>query len=219
MANPHIKLATSDPPPRSPERAALADIITRPNVVVREIEAAQAAHAKAREHRYDAQCALEKARADADAATDIDSFIEAVSSGDIAEQLKAAAGPSDSIERLEHDVERWQMTEAACSARVTELERDERYFPIYAQGKIDEVIRAEVDVEALLEGFEPLWAEVNKRLSVLTYLHGGRRLKDADMKRVFAAIRYQLETDHAAVDVWRKAIETLQNDADAELPQ
>jgi hypothetical protein len=216
----NLKLASSGAsPPRSPARAALADVIERRNAMVNEIEAAKAAHAKAREHRYDAQCALEKAQADSEAAANIDSFIAAVSSGDIAEQLKAAAGPSDSIERLERDVERWQMTEAACSARVTELERDERYFPIYAQGKIDEVIRAEVDVEALLDGLEPMWTEVNRRLSVLTYLHGGRRLKDADMKRVFAAIRYQLETDHAAVDVWRKAIETLQNDADAEIPK
>jgi hypothetical protein len=219
MANPHIKLATSDPPPRSPERAALADIITRRNVVVREIEAAQAAHAKAREHRYDAQCALEKAQADSEAAANIDSFIEAVSSGDIAEQLKAAAGPSDSIDRLEHDVERWQMTEAACKQRVTELERDERYFPIYAQQHIDDVIKTEANIDALLDGFEPLWAEVNRRLSILSWLHGNRRIKDEDVKKVFSAIRYNLIEDSAAVDGWRQVVKNLMQNADAELPQ
>jgi hypothetical protein len=135
----NLKLASSDaPPPRSPERAALADIIARRNMMMREIEAARSAHVKARDHRYDAQCALEKARADAD--TDIDSFIEAVRSGDVAEQYKVAAGPSDNIERLEHDVERWQMTEAACSARIAELERESKY--ILADSRIDNVIKA-----------------------------------------------------------------------------
>jgi hypothetical protein len=184
-----------------------------------EIENAKAAHAKAREHRYDAQCRLEKARADAELAMSVDAYIAAVSSGDIAEQLKAAAGPSDSIERLEHNVERWQMTEAACSARVTELERDERHFPIYAQRHIDEVIKAEADIDALLDGLEPMWTEVNRRLSVLSWLHGNRRIKDEDVKRVFAAIRYNLIEDSAAVDVWRKATKALQNDADTLLPQ
>jgi hypothetical protein len=66
MANPHIKLATSDPPPRSPERAALADIIERRDMLAREIEAAQAALRKAKDYRYDSQCRLDKARADSE---------------------------------------------------------------------------------------------------------------------------------------------------------
>jgi hypothetical protein len=216
---PNLKLAFSDPPPRSPERQALADIIARRNALAREIEAAQAAHAKAREHRYDAQCHLEKARADAELAMSVDAYIAAVSSGDIAEELKAAAGPSDSIERLEHDAERWKLTEAACRARVVELERDERYFPIYAQRHIDDVVKSEVDIGVLLDGFESLWTELNRRLSILSWLHGNRRIKDDDVKRVFAAIKYNLIEDSAAVDAWRKAIETLQNDADAGIPQ
>jgi hypothetical protein len=216
----NLKLASSGAsPPRSPARAALADVIERRNAMVNEIEAAKAAHAKAREHRYDAQCALEKAQADSEAAANIDSFIAAVSSGDIAEQLKAAAGPSDSIERLERDVERWQMTEAACSARVTELERDERHFPIYAQRHIDEVIKAEADIDALLDGLEPMWTEVNRRLSILSWLHGNRRIKDEDVKKAFAAIRYNLIEDSAAVDGWRQAVKNLMQNADAESPQ
>jgi hypothetical protein len=216
----NLKLASSSAsPPRSPERQALADIIFRHDALMREIENAKAAHAKAREHRYDAQCALEKARADADAATDIDSFIEAVSSGDVAEQLKTAAGPVDNIDRLEHDVERWQMTEAACSARVTDLERDARYFPIHAQRHIDDVVKSEADVDALLDGFEPMWREVNRRLTILKLLHGDRRLKDEDTKRVFAAIKYELATDHEAEGMSRTAVAALQNDADAELPE
>jgi hypothetical protein len=120
---------------------------------------------------------------------------------------------------LERDVERWQMTEAACKQRLTELERDERYFPIYAQGKIDDVIKTEANVDALLYGLEPMWTEVNRRLSVLRWLHGNKRIKDEDVKKVFSAIRYNLIEDSAAVDAWRKATKALQNDADAELPQ
>jgi hypothetical protein len=138
MGNPNLKLANPTPPPRSPQRQALADVIERRNVMAREIENANAAHAKARAHRYDAQCCLEKARADAELAMSVDAFIEAVSSGDDVAQLKAAAGPGDNIERLEHDVERWQMTEAACSARVRDLERDAGY--ILSHFAVDDVI-------------------------------------------------------------------------------
>jgi len=197
----------------------LADIIARRDALMREIEAAQAALRKATDYRRDAQCALEKARADSEIEMSVDAYIAAVSSGEVAEQLKAAAGPSDSIEKLEHDVERWQMTEAACSARVTELERDERYFPIYAQGKIDDVIKTEANVSALLDGFEEMWTEVNRRLTILKLLHGNRRLKDEDIKRVFAAIKYELATDYEAEGVWRTAVKALQNDADTLLPQ
>jgi hypothetical protein len=219
MAIPTIKLATSDPPPpRSPERQALADIIERRNALMREIENANAAHVKARAHRYDAQCCLEKARADSEAATDIDSFIEAVSSGDVAKQLKAAAGPSDSIERLERDVERWQNTETACRARATELERDAQCFPVYAQRHIDDVIKTEANVSALLNGFEEMWSEINRRLSILSWLHGNKRIKDEDVQRVFAAIRYNLIEDSAAVDAWQRAIAELARDADTRLP-
>jgi hypothetical protein len=79
----NLKLASSSSslPPRSPERAALAEIIQRRDAMVLEIEAANAAHAKARAHRYDAQCCLEKARADSEIAVNIDAFISAVQAG------------------------------------------------------------------------------------------------------------------------------------------
>jgi hypothetical protein len=216
---PNLKLAFSDPPPRSPERTALADILARRDALMREIEAAQAALRKAHDYRYDSQRRLEKAQADAELAMSADVFIEAVRSGDVAEQSKVAAGPSDSIEHLERDVERWQRTEEACRQRIAEMERDARYFPIYAQRHIDDVIRAEANVDALLEGFEPMWTEVNKRLSVLKYLHGNRRLGEEDMSKAFAAIRYNLIEDSAAVDAWRQVVKNLMQNADAELPQ
>jgi hypothetical protein len=218
MATP-LKLASSVPPPRSPERQALADLIERRNALCVEIENAKAALRKAREHRYDSQCRLEKALADSELAMSADAFIAAVSSGDIAEELKAVAGPSDNIDHLERDIERWQNTETACKQRVSELERDERYFPIYAQGKIDDVIKVEANIDALLDGFEPLWTEVNRRLSVLSWLHGNRRIKDEDVKKVFSAIRYNLIEDSEAVNEWRRAIAELAQNPDARIPE
>jgi hypothetical protein len=76
-----------------------------------------------------------------------------------------------------------------------------------------------VNVDALLDGFEPLWTEVNRRLSILSWLHGNRRIKDEDVKKVFSAIRFQLETDDAALNEWRKAVAALQSDPDKELPK
>jgi hypothetical protein len=214
-----LKLAFSDPPPRSPERQALADIIERRDMLAREIENANAALRKAHDYRYDSQRRLEKTQADAELAMSADAFIAAVSSGDIAEELKAIAGPSDSIDHLERDIERWQMTEAACKQRIAELERDERYFPVYVQRHVDDIIRAEVNVDALLDGFEPMWTEVNRRLSILSWLHGNRRVKDDDVKKVFSAIRFQLETDDAALNEWRRAIAELARNPEAELRQ
>ena len=41
----------------------MADTLARRDAAVREIQAARAAEEKAREHRYDAECKLERAKA------------------------------------------------------------------------------------------------------------------------------------------------------------
>jgi len=113
----------------------------------------------------------------------------------------------------------WSRTEEACKQRVIELERHAQYAPVHTQTQIDEVIKGEANVDALLNNFEPLWADINRRLTILKLLHGNRRLKDDDMGRVSSAIKHELATDYAAVDAWRRAIDELARDADAELPQ
>ena len=84
------------------------------------------------------------------------------------------------MHKLEHDLERWQLTEAACLARVRELETAEQY--ILVDPKVEAVIRAEADVLSLLDGFEELRAELDRRLSVLTWLQSGRLVRDEDSK-------------------------------------
>jgi len=64
-----------------------------------------------------------------------------------------------------------------------------------------------------------MWVEVNRRLTILKLLHGNRRLKDEDMRRVFAAIKHELATDYEAVDAWQQVVKNLMQNADAELPQ
>jgi hypothetical protein len=50
-------------------------------------------------------------------------------------------------------------------------------------------------------------------------LHGNRRVKDEDVKKVFSAIKYNLIEDSEAVNEWRQAVKNLMQNADAELPQ
>ena len=153
----------------------------------------------------------------------VDAYIRAVAADDISEQLKAAAGPSANVEQLEKDLERWQRTEASCHARVEELARFAQYIPVDA--KIDDVIKSEADVRGLLDGFEAMRAEINRRLSILTWLRDSRRVKDEDVLAVSAAIRscFQFATvdtsDKGAIDAWHKAVAALMRDSSAPLPE
>ena len=170
------------------------------------------------EHRADAEERLEKARAGAEA-LNLDAYIAAVNADDACGQVKAVSAPSVDTHRLENDVERWTFTEAACLTRVKELERLADFVLI--EPKIDAVVRAEADVHSLLDGFEELRAELDRRLSILTWLHTGRLIKEDDVEAVKSAIAscYVLPRDEVAVDAWRKAVKELENDADVRVPK
>ena len=57
-------------------------------------------------------------------------------------------------------------------------------------------------------GFEELRDELDRRLSILTWLHTGRLVKEDDIEAVKSAIAgwYVLPRDEAVVDAWRKAV-------------
>jgi hypothetical protein len=212
----NLKLAASNAAPRTHERAALAETIARRDAMTREIQAAQAAWEKSLEHRSDAEAKLEAARGGPE--LDIGAYIDAVNSGDVCEQVKAVSTPGIDTHRLEHDYERWQLTEGACLARVRELERLAGYIPI--QSKVDAVVRAEADVRGLLDGFEALRAELDRRLSILEWLQCGGLVGDDDLQAVKDAVAscYQFTRDEGAVRDRRKAVAALASDADAALP-
>ena len=64
-------------------------------------------------------------------------------------------------------------------------------------------------------------AELDRRLSVLTWLQSGRLIRDEYLEAVKSAIAscYVLPRDEGAVDAWRKAVAELENDADKGLPK
>jgi hypothetical protein len=209
----NLKLATSNPVPRSPERAALADVIARRDAMAREIKDAKSAWEKALEYCADAECILEKARASNEQIS-VDSYIAAVSAGGICE-----AAPSVDIRQLEQELEHWQLMTGACLARVKELENAEQLIPV--QTRVEAVIRAEADVSALLDGFEQMRAELDRRLSILTWLHTGGLVKDDDLQAVKDAIAscYVFPRDEDAVRNWREAVKALEHDSDKGLPK
>ena len=218
MASPKLQLASTNQSPRSPERAALADVIARRDAAKREIQSAQAAEEKAREHRYSVECELEKAKADTGLAVDVGAYVAAVAADDTGAQVKVVSVSSADIRQLENDYERWQLMEAACHARVRELENAEQYIPIYT--RVEAIIRAEADVRGLLDGFEELRGELDRRLSVLTWLHCGQLVKDEDVPFVKDAISscYQFTRDEVAVAEWRKAVKELETNCETKLP-
>ena len=183
----------------------------------REIQSAQAAEEKAREHRYDAECKLERAKASNEALC-LDEYIQAVAADDTGAQVKSVAVSSADIRQLEQDYERWQLMEAACRERVKELENAEQFIPV--QTRVEAVIKSEADVHSLLAGFEELRSELDRRLSILTWLHTGRLVKDEDLEAVKSAIAscFVLPRDEAAVDAWRKAVAALETNYETKLP-
>ena len=146
-------------------------------------------------------------------------YISAVNADDSCGQVLAVATPAADMRKLENDLERWQLTEAACQERVRELENAEQFIPV--QTRVEAVIRAEADVSALLAGFEELRAELDRRLSVLSWLHTGRLIQEDDVEAVKSAIAscFVLPRDEVAVDAWRKTVAELENDADKGLPK
>ncbi len=212
-----LKLASTNQSPRSQERAALADTLARRNAAKRELQSAQAAEEKAREYRYDAECKLERAKASNEALC-LDEYIQAVAADDTGAQVKAVVSSAD-IRQLEQDYEHWELMQAACHERVRELETAERYILI--EPRIDAVIRAGADVLSLLDGFESLRAELDRRLSVLTWLQSCRLVRDEDLEAVKSAIAscFVLPRDEGAIDAWRKAVKELETDADTQLPR
>jgi hypothetical protein len=217
MAKP--QLVSTNATPRSSERGALADVIARREAAKREIQSAQAAEEKAREYRYGIECELERAKADTELAVDVGAYVAAVATGDVCEQVKSVAVSGADIRQLENDYERWQLMEAACRERVKELENAALHIPV--QSKIDAVIRAEADVRSLLADFEEMRAELDRRLSILTWLHSTQLVKDEDVPFVKDAISscYQFTRDDSAVREWREAVKALENDADKGLPK
>ena len=85
------------------------------------------------EHRADAEAKLEAARGGPE--LDIGAYIDAVNSGDTCAQVKAVSAPGVDMHQLEHDLERWQLTEAACLARVKELETAEKHILIESENR------------------------------------------------------------------------------------
>ena len=147
-----------------------------------------------------------------------DEYIQAVAADDTGAQVKSVAVSSADIRQLEQDYERWQLMEAACRERVKELENAEQFIPV--QTRVEAVIKSEADVHSLLAGFEELRSELDRRLSILTWLHTGRLVKDEDLEAVKSAIAscFVLPRDEAAVDAWRKAVAALETNYETKLP-
>ena len=213
MSNTKLKIISDNPVPRSPERAALAETTARRDSMAWEIQDAKSAWSKALEYCADAESKPEKARASNEQIS-VDSYIAAVSAGGICE-----AAPAVDIRQLEQELEHWQLMTGACLARVNELERLADFVPV--QSKVEAVIKSEADVLGLLDGFEALRGELDRRLSVLSWLHCNQLIKEDDLPAVASAIAscYVLPRDEDAVRTWREAVKALASDADFEITE
>jgi hypothetical protein len=175
MANPNIKLATSDPPPRSPERVALAAAIAHRDGAERELAVAREAVRQARGKRFKAQDRLDtlrEAREEDAASQSLGAvFIASIAAGEACglADLEPASTRRDEDD-LEHEIETWTQTQAACEATVKAVESSLPMANFYVGESAREAVKASGVVPSLLDGLAALHDELDKRLSVLAYL-------------------------------------------------
>jgi len=226
MANPNIKLATSDPPPRNPSRVALAAAIAHRDGAERELAVAREAVRQARGKRFKAQDRLDTLRAareeDAAAQSLGAVFIASIAAGEACglADLEPASTRRDEDD-LEHEIETWTQTQAACEATVKAVESSLPMANFYVGEAAREAVKASGVVPSLLDGLAALHDELDKRLSVLAYLRFKNVIPEVDMAPALAAVRRPvlLGDYHPICEAWTTVFKTLERDADAELPQ
>lgn len=222
MAN--LKLASSAPPPRSPERVTLASAIAARNEVERQLSAAREAVEQARDKKWQAQDKFDALRArKAEAAVSYSPgavFAASIAAGqpcgvDVLERPSTF----DSVEgALEREVATWTRTQAECNAAISGLEAGLLFKNLRVEDLARAVVRSSGVVAALLDGLDVLLAEVDQRLSALASLRARNMVSDADKDAVRTAIcRPILGDHHPAVARWNEIFAALTRDPDAPL--
>ena len=229
MSRPNLKLA-GEPPVRSPERETLAAAIERHNAALDTVRRVGQAREGADETVYRASDKLketEKALKEAQAGEA--AYLAAVALGEnpgVSVSVAEAA-----VTRASNDLAVARRTRDALGQRAEDEAREVEKASEAIEKCIGAVVKAEVDVARLLEEAQVAQADLISKRVALRHLFNNDLVGEQEQPAVrqFLLFEYHLPTGrgqtergnfdkHPANDVFKRAVEALREDADAELP-
>jgi hypothetical protein len=225
MGKPNLKIA-GEPPPRTPQREALAAAQLRHSAAVDRLAAIQAARERTAQTQRGARDAIKAATAGVEQAKlDAASALAGGTPG--GQSVKEArAALQDAEDALEASVE----ASGTLVASEKEAGDELQYARMALDEKLRDVVRSEANVAQLLKEAEAVQVDLVSRRVVLRHLFNSGFVAEQETDlRDFLLFKYQLPTGrgqveyenfdaHPAADPWRQALQELRENADAPLP-
>jgi chromosome segregation ATPase len=210
---PNMKLV-GEPPPRTPEREALAEAIARRDAATKQLARVQAALDRASDAVYDSKDGVDKAIAALDEAkADEGRHLTAVALGEADAALSPVKTAAAVVEQANEQLATARAMRTALEAEIKTAEND----LMWTKNKIDDAVSAAVKtdpaVRQLVADFEAAsktYAELRQAMNVV------RRERMPDTPGSWDSVRNWSELP--AATAWKVAIDALASDADALLP-
>jgi chromosome segregation ATPase len=159
------------PPPRSPEREALAAAIERRNNAVRGLDATQKALSDMQTRRTDARAAVDKAKADVETAkTETAAHLTATALGQVVDAPLTIKEARGGLQEAEDAFETVQSTIATLETNIKAWNED----LYWAKDKLEKapkaVVHSEPAIRSLVAKFEAVKSELERRRFDLLWL-------------------------------------------------
>jgi chromosome segregation ATPase len=216
-----LRLATgkSEPPPRSPERIALAAAIDRHAAALADFAATEKALSETRARIYHADGAreaIEKARAAIEEAkTNAADHLTSLALGTAGDAPISVEDARAALRAAEDKLVALEATETALAARLKSCESALYFKRDHLNKGLQDVVKSETGVRKLLSEFAALKREINERSDVLRWLHSKSLIPDEFKGWGNEKIYNDLRDGTAP---WKDAFDRLSIDADAPLP-
>jgi chromosome segregation ATPase len=213
MSRPNLKLATGEPPPRSPEREQLAEAIARRDTASKQLVRVQAAHERASNTIYDLKDSVDKAIAALDAAkVGEESYLAAVALGEADASLSPVKTAVANVEQANDLLDTARRTRDALEAEIKAAEREIMFADMALDKCVGDVARADPAIRKLAAEY------------------AAARRRAVDLQSAMEAVQSYLPDDlqfwHGSIPAaelvgvaaWKAVLQTLRTDADAPLP-
>jgi hypothetical protein len=219
-----LRLATgkSEPPPRSPERVALAAAIEKHSSAVRELDAANKAYRQVQEQIYHgddtAEVLVEKARAAVETAKEnAVNHLTNTMLGEVGDVPLSVETARAALREAEDKLRALLETKPILVSRLENCERKTAIAKRALDEAIRDVVRSEPGIKNLLAKYEAAKVEFERlRLDLFWFW---RKDLMPEKPREWGCIEpLQIDPGSAGPAPWRDAIELLAIDADALLP-
>jgi len=216
MSRPNLKLATGEPPPRSPERVELASVIERHSAALAVRDRVRAAQERAADQLYREGGAIDTARKTKAAveearASEVHHLAAAFIDGATAEPSLMEAATA-AAEAADAELARVRRTIAALEQEAADAERDLGFVAMAVDAAVRDVVRADPAIRKLAGDHAAADRHYNDLHRAMETM---QNFLPDDLKFWHGTGRWP---DLAAAATWSAAITALASDADAPLP-